>query len=651
MKTLLFALLFLSFTVKAQSTLDDANTLNELLATPSDINRNNKIIDLLKKYNIICDATNGVPSATNPFIAKYVNNTSLTTNSGTALVLASPTGGFLNPTVIADGLGAFIAKRMREELTLKYIDEFRNKIKENADLKALFPVTFDALLTVDPFEYSPYLSTMRDAFYEDYKVLPANSIALLETKIDKIDITNAVTKTTDPGKTINAKIALATGLCFADIAFQMNKEVKVAKIFSQLDTNTYISKNPSIDIQGALRFASIISRHLADNNNNWYSSSQIKGTLLSNPKILQLFIGLILGIEEDKLNATEFNIGGTNTKLYNLMVAPEGSNVFFKTESYLNNILPKLDNLASRINELKNLRIASRADIPTTYIINVSDASVELLISLTDLTRLGGNLGNIKIPTVNENLLRAREVIQIVRHIDSKQYGLALLRTVTFIEQNTNNIIGDETKAIIAKYGNFMATIIGAKNSEEGVAALEAAALPVQSYRIKRTSTFNLAINAYGGIFGAYESRNGKTISSLSNNGNGFTWGLSAPVGLSASFGGSKGTSVGFFFPLIDVGAITAIRIQNNTSTLPELDWQNILAPGAYFTIGFKNSPLALSIGAQNGPQLRSYTISTPTTNSTGTQTLVDNVEKFSSWRFGLSLAVDIPIFNLWTVK
>jgi hypothetical protein len=172
-----------------------------------------------------------------------------------------------------------------------------------------------------------------------------------------------------------------------------------------------------------------------------------------------------------------------------------------------------------------------------------------------------------------------------------------------------------------------------AKDSEDVQKAIEAFALPVGSYSVKRQAAFNVSINSYSGILlGAdFAQVDGKTKPA-------FSTGFTAPVGLSVSFGNVPlwgKSALGLYIPLIDVGAVTRLRFdsKDNADVLPELSFKNIFSPGLYFTLGIPGSPFSLNLGGQYGPEFKQ----------------VGGTANFSAFRVGAGLTIDIPIFNLYT--
>lgn len=186
------------------------------------------------------------------------------------------------------------------------------------------------------------------------------------------------------------------------------------------------------------------------------------------------------------------------------------------------------------------------------------------------------------------------------------------------------------------KLVHFVNDVAASENSEDVEKAIEAFALPSGSFAIKRTAKFNASINSYPGILlGSQLTRRdydpskwvGKPTSSLS-----------VPVGLSMSWGSRNAGSIGLYVPIIDIGAITRLHLDDDTSTLvlPDINFKNIVSPGLYVVYGIPRSPLSITHGFQFGPELRKI-------DAEG------NTERFESWRVGIGLTLDIPLLNLYT--
>ena len=217
----------------------------------------------------------------------------------------------------------------------------------------------------------------------------------------------------------------------------------------------------------------------------------------------------------------------------------------------------------------------------------------------------------------------------------------------------------------VKKYGNFMALVAKAEDSEQVSAAIEAVALPTGSASIKKKSRFNVSLNAYLG--GYYGKESLDIQSSFSNQTS--TYGFWAPVGIGASWGLNRAGSISAFISIIDVGAITSFRLRNPTDTiistafgsdttaaignieqLPEITFQNILAPGINIIYGLPwGVPISVGGGLQRGPMLRKINTVTGTIENGQISNLIKADFQTSAWRWHLFIAVDIPLLNFYT--
>ena len=190
-----------------------------------------------------------------------------------------------------------------------------------------------------------------------------------------------------------------------------------------------------------------------------------------------------------------------------------------------------------------------------------------------------------------------------------------------------------KSKPDLVKLIHFVNDVAVSDSPEAYEKAIEAFVLPVGSSSLKEKAKSYYAINSFPGLLGGVEINN-----DIDNSG---FIGFTAPVGLYLQPWGS-GTSFinsfGIFLPLIDIAAPVRLRLDdsNETETLPDFEFKDILAPGAYLVFGIRNSPFAFNLGIQYGPKLRDIAI-----DNTG------DVEDVESYRFGLGLTIDIPLVTL----
>jgi hypothetical protein len=184
---------------------------------------------------------------------------------------------------------------------------------------------------------------------------------------------------------------------------------------------------------------------------------------------------------------------------------------------------------------------------------------------------------------------------------------------------------------------HFVNDMARSETPEDVEKAIEAFALPSGSFAIKRTARWNVAINSYPGMFGAMERTQFTDSLGATSIGWSKTASLTVPVGLSVSRGSRKCGSIGLFFPIIDIGALTRIHLDTNANTavIPDFTFKNILSPGVFVSYGFPKSALSINLGIQFGPELRRIEN--------------DEEKSYESWRIGAGLTLDIPLLNLFT--
>jgi hypothetical protein len=240
--------------------------------------------------------------------------------------------------------------------------------------------------------------------------------------------------------------------------------------------------------------------------------------------------------------------------------------------------------------------------------------------------------------TVNRNLL-LNDTINF-------DYSNTALNASNFSDEKKENERTRLFKSIL-KYGNMMASIVKAENSEDAEAAIEAAALPAGSSSIKKNSAVNISLNAYlGGYFG----RSANNTDEI--DGNGSKVGVTAPVGIAFSLGlghypnRSPIGSISLLGTLIDVGAIAGYRLNKDSTTLDQkITLNDIFTPGGYLVYGiglpfkgFSYVPISLGYGLQYGSRLY----------------YKKNDDKLaisdkSRWRSNWFIGIDIPLANFTT--
>jgi hypothetical protein len=252
--------------------------------------------------------------------------------------------------------------------------------------------------------------------------------------------------------------------------------------------------------------------------------------------------------------------------------------------------------------------------------IPAGDRRDKLILSVNDyLTEPSASgLKQLEVLTKSENTGNKPAIVTQVEYLSTLIFSVNMQKTIT----------------LLVHYGTFISNMVNATSPEEVKSALEAAAMPVGSYRMKRQSVCNISVNAYLG------ATVGRQFEKPEN-----TWvfGAWGPVGPEISWGKFRkdekkaSSSFSIFVPLIDVGAIALFRVNDTATELKtSVSLNQIFSPGLIVSWGIPGWPVSLSAGYQITPLLQSV--------ETGQPVISDK----NSGRLIISAAVDIPLFNIY---
>ncbi len=534
----------------------------------------------------------------------------------------SSSGTGLNVAMLADGVAKFLVKRTKEELTVAFFEEFRQTLAENHNLGVLFPASRLILMGIGDqvYNYNTYLNSMRDAFITDLKRLHDN----LETLMVQVD--KRMLKDTMPVYYLADLFAISRMLI---------EEARVDEVIKYLGHDAHFQILPIADdskafsnFKAALKMLHIVSSVLESGD----GSARVYVTPLQ-------FKNLI----KDK-TATDFYMGFIYEQaksLDNLTLPFRDSFTYAKIDRYVN-ILSSVVDLGDRLYNIKADLDSGNYNTSDTFLhfqyFDYLQVALDLIGTAQKFTT---SMFPGDVQLVNElnrvNFVTGR-ISNIALDVRRRHYAKAVINAGLL----TNELLlhSEDISCQLMRYGAFMASVAESRNSDDVAAVMETFALPRGSAFIKKHYPFNMSIGAYVGLNASVEmldkvSKEDKT---------GLNVGVSAPIGIAFSWPMSKekGKSPGsfsFFLSIMDIGAFTAYRFTNNESVndLPALKFDNIFAPGAALVFGFPKFPGAFSLFGQRGPSLRKVT---------GT---AYEFSETNGWRIGISLSVDIPLFNLYT--
>lgn len=546
-------------------------------------------------------------------IAPSVTLNALETNS------TDPLGGF-TPTIIIDALAKVIAKRFQEELNMAYLKQFESTVNESVLVKDLLPNALTVLQSNNLLDYKTLLPALRSALHQDLTQISENLPDAIESE-----------------KELLVRSLGEDGYVLLLAAFYVYNQADdtPAVLIENLANESFIQEDENIS--RGLRLLEVISRNLRSSNGltGWLSVQDLDK--LKNPKVFQAFVGLLLIKEDGVLLRLHLQPNGRAGDLISHIVPGSAS------LQALYDLYRKIKNIQIKV-ESMNILLDKEEEISPSTIQNYLEQIIEFVnMGIGFMETI--EPGSMDASSLDRYLEIAESVANIRLAIIEVDYGKVVANVLGLLEEILP--AENEIRQLFAKYGNLAISFINASDEDAVFTALETAALPVNSYRIKQSYPFSISLNAYAGAFGAYETLSGSAFDDLQRQlGNeaieksNITFGIAAPVGLAFSWGSDdvakSSSSFTFFASLIDIGAVVNFRIQEETSLLPELSFQNIFAPGGYLIYGFKDSPLALAAGVQYGPELRRVTVDAAEINA-------------QAWRIGAAILVDIPLFRIYT--
>lgn len=558
---------------------------------------------------------------------------------------------------LIDALGTVVADRFKEELTLAFLDNFRTKLKSDKYyLGKVFPKTRLVLLNDDPFNHKVWLASFRGALDEDLKLLPANLPILLNALKDDERINLSA----------NQKAILETLItAYTPAVMIAGDPSKSYTAVTQFLENAKKIQFTNTDVKAVMTIMHLLTKEMGNKSyNDWTNKGRLENI---NFDIAKSFIGFTIEKYETELKNVQIN--GTNLYAYLRGMDTTKVTDFVAKITALKN---KIEEIAIVMNDLKALKETKNGQLSYEDYAPLIDKSIDAIVFFTDPETLKAVVPGIQLPIqftdFHKNAKASVDMAKAVNsYIAKKEYSKIVATTLTLITAYIpqDNLDNSTNLKDFIKYADLAVNMASATNSKEMAEALEGAALPTQSYRLKRNSYFTITLNAYAGGFAGAEILADDDAKNKTSGLAGFT----APVGIGFNWGictSSKptkyskyptkttidakedvvekttyfnGHSLSLFASVIDIGAVAAFRLTDDETPSGDIQWQNIFAPGAYLIWGIGNTPLALGVGAQYGPQLRSVTAkdgaAVPTIDS-------------RAWRVGLSLTVDIPLFSFF---
>jgi hypothetical protein len=576
-------------------------TLRDTLKKNTNIEINDTLISKIAKQYI------GNPFICDSCVVRFGNSQNAIDNS-TGTVVASVASKGISLTNLADGTAQFITKRVKEELSINFFEKLKEQINTSEELGAFFPETKEHLQLIDKeiYRFNNYIKAFETTIVSDLKTLPGN--------LSKYFITN---------EDLKGKKESVYAADWFTVTQMMLDEKSPAEVFDFLANKGQIQGQTEDDfknLKASLQTINLLSKAFMTTDSTWATPTDIQEAFES--KAAQKFI---LGLLYQASSEISFNSDSTLQEIINKR---EGK-IFDMQRFYA-----EVNQLGKNIAQIKVKKKKKEDLIYSDYylvidgLINTSRAGKAVLENLIKLKN------DKTFDEVNTMIQGLDFVNKITLDVYQNEYSSAVFRLTNLLKLVLKDEFEGKLPRKFLEYATFLASLAESDTPGEVAQVIESFALPAGSASIKKQSGFDMAFGAYLGPTAGYENLYGVDEPEKLN-----FLGLTTPLGLTISTRIKKG-SLTLFGSLFDIGAITAYRfVDDETENLPEIKLENILAPGLHLMYGTPKLPVAIGIGVQHGPNLRSV------------DPLGYGIEEANGVRFGFTLALDLPMVTLFNIR
>jgi hypothetical protein len=573
----------------------------------------------------------------NPFLEPYLSPGGVASTGADVLKGLSSglsSAGNLDVTNFADGIAKFLVERAKEEVNVAFFQKLKRYFQNEApEMKILFGNTTVLLDNFEAWDYANILVTLREAFNKDLKNLltsvpdldsisaPAGANKKVIARVTEINKFFA----SDEGKIFSSSLILSDA---------MINSKKFPSVLNEVDSNYFSKMYPGKpNFKNATALLNIFSLSLSNSeyDKNYISARQLD-SLFSDSLARTFYLGLVFQQINDK-------------------------KIVFRGDSIANTIRAAASNYTGLKTYLKNL-LKEAADLDKAYKAiedakkngeSISKPMAGVLYSANSFLNAAANIESINSAihfpdTVKTILKYASQGLGIAHDLLVSNYNSSIVGVIKLMADISKNNMAVLPKTFMndfVKYGSFASNIVAAKSSEEVKKAIDAVALPVGSYSIKRNNAFNIAVNGYLGFGYDFENPDGvNRATSDARDKYNLNWNVSAPVGVSFSFPlrGRKRSwgSMSTFISVIDVGSLAQFRLVKDTVKLDrKILLKDIFCPGISLIYGIPRCPVSLAFGYYYRPEL-AFDKST-----SGLATVP------AMGRLNFSVLIDIPVVNI----
>ncbi|MCP4438130.1 MAG: hypothetical protein GY810_04230 [Aureispira sp.] len=577
--------------------------------------------------------------AQNPFIGPYLSEDmgGPTVYSGTtgqrslAGLAGASTGLGLPASTFLLGLTDFLVKRTKQELTIAFFRDFQKIVSESDEMKYLFPSTTKVLLKIgeDIYQFKAFWEVLRESFLKDLE----NLVYHLD---DYIQNSKRI-------ESLSIKYMMSDFFKIIELFYE---QTTPAEVIHYLSEDAYLHNLTPLDdtakfipvIQSSFKILGLLSESIEDaDKNGYWADPRLISKMLKDTITRDLYLGLVY--EKGK----EIAVG--EQTLGDHLASLRGHSV--RCRAFINKLFTfiekgrKLKRVADGMRRRDLERKRSKGANPVTEAEKEMeyDEYFDFTQGICEMALYAYDFKKELLGSSNNEDSLVYKYIGIIHDLNSmglsirkQHFTSALISSLFIIEKLLPEGKFHCERKILMKYGTFIATAVNAKTAAEVSDAIAAFALPPGGSAIKKYSKFSIALNAYVGLSAGQEV--------LKNIGPKTYYAVTTPIGVSFNWGFKNYGAIGIMASVFDIGALTSFRFQDDSvNELPDLKFENVLAPGGYLVYNLPKYPLSLGVGAQLGPNLRSVKDNNL------------NISTTSGWRWGAFLAVDIPMVSIFTTN
>lgn len=620
---------------------------------------------------------------------------------GIASALSLSGIGGLDVTSLADGFAKFIVKRTKQELSIAFFDKMKKELDsyEYRDLRSLFPQTYSLLSTIgtDIYNYQRYLENLREAYIADLDALVTNLPSIIKNHPEFFDkpenkvfaaslksacyVAGELQNQSHPGDILanypvshlqdfEKEYPAASVQTLQLVNMSMRKAVSKEDEEADYWVDIKQIRNLVNDKKAFKIYLGLLYQHTLNNYKDIVYDSTKNISLLS-----------VLKKIADKYDTTSEDYQAYKQYILQFAQKTQALNTMIKTykgqplndssavELYAKYFTSAVDLIeystkASELPYIKNTEAGNLhetlqpyfevsykvADLATDINRKNYAAAINNAVAIYNLVKSKKEIRELEVKTTNvlskrqakKANKRAEKEIAKLPAEQQKAKRDEIKNTISQKRDNYSHRKINEEKLDsltqllqkLMQYGAFFASVAESKNSDEVANTIETFALPTGSFRVKKESAFNVSLNAYCGFYYGHE---GIKPFQLKDKHVMNAYGITAPIGIAASIGIPKCSSVSVFASIVDLGAVTAFRFEDDTTTtIAKIELRDILSPGIFISWGLPKIPISLNVGYQMTPLLRTVGVSA-------------NGYAPATSRISIGLCVDIPVLNLYT--